>query len=430
MSEDTLRREEESFEQMLEQSFKTIYTGDKVSGVITRITPTEIHVDLGTKHAGYIPVDEMSYDTDYKPEEHIKVGDTIETFVMRVNDVEGTAHLSKKRVDAVRNWEDIEAAREERNVVEGIVTEENKGGVVVSVRGVRVFVPASQTGTPKDAPLSDMLRQKVKLYITEVNRARRRVVGNIRAAQADDRKIRADSVWAEIAEGKRYKGIVKSLTGYGVFVDIGGVDGMVHVSELSWKRVNQPNELVKVGDELEVYVMTFDKEKRKISLGAKNPDENPWKKFIEDFSPGDVVNVKVVKLAPFGAFCEIIPGVDGLIHISQISHQRIGKPGDALSEGESVDVKILEIDHERKKVSLSIRALSAYEESGGGYDDDSGDDDTAVPGADETVRGDETREAAEEVTEEVVDEAVEAVIEATSDADAPAVPQENTEPSE
>jgi 4-hydroxy-3-methylbut-2-enyl diphosphate reductase len=282
---------------------------------------------------------------------------------MRVNDVEGTAQLSKKRVDAVQTWADIEAAREERNIVQGIVTEENKGGLVVSVRGIRVFVPASQTGVPKDGSLSDLLKQKVSLYISEVNRARRRVVGNIRAAQFDDRKNRAESVWEEIAEGKRYKGVVKSLTSYGAFVDIGGVDGMVHVSELSWQRVKTPADMLKVGDEIEVFVISFDKDKRKISLGHKDPNQNPWNRFIETYSPGDVINVKVVKLAAFGAFCEIMPGVDGLVHISQLSEQRVNKPGDVLSEGQMVDVKILEIDHERKKISLSVRALSAYESS-------------------------------------------------------------------
>ncbi|MCL2081492.1 MAG: bifunctional 4-hydroxy-3-methylbut-2-enyl diphosphate reductase/30S ribosomal protein S1 [Oscillospiraceae bacterium] len=354
---------EENFEQMLEHAFKTLTTGDKVSGVITAITPTEIHVDLGTKHAGYISVTEMSDDPDYKPEEHIKIGDSIEVFVMRVNDVEGTAQLSKKRVDAVRNWADIEAARAERNIVQGIVTEENKGGLVVSVRGIRVFVPASQTGVPKGGSLSDLLRQKVDLYISEVNSARRRVVGNIRAAQYDDRRRRAEAVWDEIAEGKRYKGAVKSLTSYGAFVDIGGVDGMVHVSELSWQRVKSPADMLKVGDEIEVFVISFDKEKRKISLGHKDPNQNPWNRFIESYSAGDVVSVKVVKLAAFGAFCEIIPGVDGLIHISQLSEQRVNKPGDVLEEGQTADVKILEINHEHKKVSLSIRALSAYETS-------------------------------------------------------------------
>jgi 4-hydroxy-3-methylbut-2-enyl diphosphate reductase len=330
-------------------------------------------------------VTELSDDPDYKPEDHIKIGDTIEVFVMRVNDVEGTAQLSKKRVDAVQTWADIEAAREERNIVQGIVTEENKGGLVVSVRGIRVFVPASQTGVPKGGSLSELLKQKVSLYISEVNRARRRVVGNIRAAQYDDRKNRSDAVWEEIAEGKRYKGIVKSLTSYGAFVDIGGVDGMVHVSELSWQRVKAPADMLKVGDEIEVFVISFDKEKRKISLGHKDPNQNPWMKFIETYSPGDVVSVTVVKLAAFGAFCEIMPGVDGLVHISQLSEQRVNKPGDVLSEGQTVDVKILEIDHERKKVSLSVRALSAYESSEDDYAEAKADTVPDVMPVEETV---------------------------------------------
>jgi len=348
---------EESFAEMLEKSIKTLNTGEKVTGVVTGITPTEIYVDLGTKHAGYIPVSELTDDPTAKVEDLAKIGDEIETYVMRVNDQEGVVTLSKKRLDTVKSWDDIEQAREEHTTVEGVVTEENKGGVVVSIKGVRVFVPASQTGLPRETPMSQLLKQHVRLRITEVNRARRRVVGSIRAVEAEERAAKAAEVWANIEENKRYTGTVKSLTSYGAFVDIGGVDGMVHISELSWSRIKHPSEVVSVGDTVEVYVISFDKEKKKISLGMKDRSQNPWEVFIGKYQPGDVANVRVVKLMTFGAFAEVVPGVDGLIHISQIADHRIDKPGDVLSEGQMVDVKIIDIDYDNKKVSLSIRAL-------------------------------------------------------------------------
>ena len=348
---------EESFAEMLEKSIKTLNTGEKVTGVVTGITPTEIYVDLGTKHAGYIPVSELTDDPTVKVEDIVKVGDEIETYVMRVNDQEGVVTLSKKRLDTVKSWDDIEQAKEDHTVVEGVVTEENKGGVVVSVKGVRVFVPASQTGLPRDAAMTELVKQHVRLRITEVNRARRRVVGSIRAVAAEERAAKAAEVWENIEDGKRYTGTVKSLTSYGAFVDIGGVDGMVHISELSWSRIKHPSEVVKVGDTVEVYVISADKEKKKISLGMKDRTEDPWAKFTSTYDVGSVANVKVVKLMTFGAFAEIVPGVDGLIHISQIADHRIDKPGDVLSEGQMVDVKITDIDFENKKVSLSIRAL-------------------------------------------------------------------------
>lgn len=352
---------EKSFDEMLEDSLKTIYNGDKVSGVVVAITPTEVSIDLGTKYSAFIPTTEFTEDGEVKLEDAVHIGDTVEAMVVRVNDVEGTAQLSKKRMDAVKNWADIEAAQEAGTVVEGTVTEENKGGVVVSVKGIRVFVPASQSGLPKDTPMTQLVKQKVRLKITEVNRGRRRVVGSIRAVLQRERREKAEAVWNEIEIGKVYNGVVKSLTSYGAFVDIGGIDGMVHVSELSWSRIKNPAEVVSVGDELEVYVIGFDKEAKRISLGYKKAEDNPWTKFVNTYSVGDIAKVKVVKLMPFGAFAEVMPGVDGLIHISQIANRRIGKPDEVLSVGDVVDVKVTAIDNDKQKISLSIRALSEPE---------------------------------------------------------------------
>ena len=349
--------QEENFAELLEQSIKTLNTGDKVIGVVTNIGNTEVQVDLGTKHAGYIPYDEVSADPTVKPEDILKVGDEIEVFVVRVNDQEGTVQLSKKKLDGMKIWDDMAAFAEEKATVEGVITEENKGGLVANVKGVRVFIPASQSGVAKGGDMAGMVGQKVSLKITEVNRARRRVIGSIRAVNSEERKANREKIWAEIAEGNQYRGVVKSLTSYGAFVDIGGVDGMVHVSELSWNRIKTPAEVVKVGDEIDVFVISFDTEKHKISLGYKTAEMNPWNQFMTNYNVGDVVDAKVVKLMTFGAFAEILPGVDGLIHISQIADRRIGKPEDVLSEGQEVQVKITDVDADSKRISLSIRAL-------------------------------------------------------------------------
>ena len=351
--------QEENFAELLEQSLKTLNNGDKVTGTVMAVGSTEVEVDLGTKHTAYIPLEDFSGDPNVKPEEAVKVGDQIEAIVVHVNDGEGVVRLSKKRLEAGKAWEEIEAAAENKDIVEGVVTEENKGGIVVNVKGIRVFVPASQSGVAKGGDLSEMVGKTVQLRITEVNRARRRVVGSIRSVAAEQRKAAQEKIWSEIEVGKQYHGTVKSLTSYGAFVDIGGVDGMVHVSELSWNRIKNPAEVVKVGDEIDVYVIALDPEKKKISLGYKTEATNPWTIFNNEYKVGDVVTVKIVKLMTFGAFAEIIPGVDGLIHISQIADRRIGKPEDVLSEGQEVDAKIIDIDQEHKRISLSIRALLA-----------------------------------------------------------------------
>ena len=354
--EESAVEKELSFDEMLEETLKPIYNGDKVSGTVVAITGTEISVDLGAKQTGVIPAEEFT-EGGAKLEDVVKVGDTVEAVVVRVNDVEGVATLSKKRLDAAKVWNEVEAAVEDGTVLEGVVTEDNKGGVVVSVKGVRVFVPASQTDLPREAAMSELLKKTVRLKITEVNKARKRVVGSIRRVAQAERRERTEAIWNEIEIGKKYHGVVKSLTSYGAFVDIGGIDGMVHVSELSWGRIHQPSEVLSVGDEVDVYVINFDREKRKISLGYKDPDANPWKMFTDKYGVGDVASVKVVKLLPFGAFAEVLPGVDGLIHISQIANRRIGKPEDVLTVGDEVEAKITAIDDEKHKISLSIRAL-------------------------------------------------------------------------
>jgi 4-hydroxy-3-methylbut-2-enyl diphosphate reductase len=355
---------EMTFDQMLEESIKTIYNGDTVTGVVAAIGTTEITLDLPTKHSGYISVSEF---TDDQPgvniNDLVKIGDEIQASVVRVNDVEGTVQLSKRRLDAAKSWSDVEAASEEGTVLEGKVSEENKGGVVINLKGIRVFIPASQTGLGREEPMANLLGKTVRFKVTEVNRARKRVVGSIRTVMMRERRERAEKIWAEIEQGKKYIGTVKSMTSYGAFVDIGGVDGMVHVSEISWSRIRKPEDVLSVGQEVEVYVISFDPEKKKISLGYRKAEDNPWTKFTDTYKEGDVATVKVVKFMPFGAFAEIVPGVDGLIHISQIADRRISKPDAVLTVGEEVQAKITAIDNEKQKVSLSIRALIEPEEA-------------------------------------------------------------------
>lgn len=358
MSEETkIENNDEDFAAMLEESFKTLNTGDKVTGKVVAVSATDVQVDLGVKHTAYIQLSELSDDPNYDVAANIHPGDEIECVVVRVNDGEGTITLSKKRVDQLRGWESVEKAYEERTRVEGPVIEENRGGVVAMAFGVRVFIPASQTGIPKDQSMGQLVKTRQHFYITEINRQRKRVVGSIRQVLQEERKAAAERIWNTIAVGNEYEGTVKSLTSYGAFVDIGGVDGMVHISELSWGRIKHPSEVVNVGDAVKVFVIGLDKENRKISLGYKREEDNPWNVFKSRYAIGDVAEVKILKFMPFGAFAEIVPGVDGLIHISQIADHRIARPEDELESGQLVDAKIIDINDDKKKVSLSIRAL-------------------------------------------------------------------------
>lgn len=352
-----IQEEELSFEEMLNQSFKSTYTGEKVTGVVTSVAPNEVAVDIGTKHAGYIPLSELTDDPAAKATDLVQKGDKLDLIVLRVNDVEGTVMLSKKRLDAIAGFEKIAEACESGEVLEGVVTEVVRGGVLVLTNGVKVFIPASQATRSRNDNLEDLLKQPVRFKILEYNRQRRRAVGSIRAVLKDEKKALENQFWESVEVGKVYHGKVKSLTDYGAFVDLGGVDGMIHISELSWSKIKHPSQVVSVGDEVEVYVKDIDPEKKKISLGYKKAEDNPWEILKKNYEVGSVVEAKIVSLTQFGAFAQIIPGVDGLIHISQISNERINKPSDVLKVGDVVKVKITEIDFDKKRISLSIKAL-------------------------------------------------------------------------
>ncbi len=350
--------EQENFEAMLEDSLKTINTGEVVTGTITSISANEVHLDLGAKTTGVIAREKLTNDPAAKLTDLFKVGDTIRAKVIKVSDVDGIATLDKLRVDADANWERIVAACESKETLEGKVTEAVKGGVVISIDNVRVFIPARESGIPRDGDLSVLVGTTQKVKIIEVKQERKRAYASIRAILREERKAKQEQFWNELEEGKEFDGVVSSLTDYGAFVDLGcGVDGLVHVTELSWKRIHRPSDVVKVGDPLHVFVKSFDRERGRISLGYKTEEMNPWFQFTSKYAVGDVAHVRIVSIMSYGAFAELVPGVDGLIHISQLADHRVEKVEDVVSKDQEVDVKIINIDMDAKKVSLSIRAL-------------------------------------------------------------------------
>ena len=349
--------EDMDFSAALEESLNNMSTDQRVRGVVMGITPTEIQVDIGRKHAGFVPMDEYSADPNADAAKELKVGDTLDLIIMKTNDAEGTVMLSKRRFDAQKAWTDIIAAEEDGRVLEGTVAEVIKGGILVVSGGVRIFIPASLATERKDEPLEDLLKKTVKFRIIEVNKQRRRAVGSIRAVLKDMRKEAAAAFWAQAEVGQKYHGVVKSMTNYGAFVDIGGVDGMVHISEMSWKRIKNPAEVFSIGQEVDVYIKALDAENKKISLGYRRDEDNPWEILRKNYPEGSVIEAEIVGLTTFGAFARIIPGIDGLIHISQIADRHISKPQDVLTVGDKVTCKITAIDFDKKRVSLSIRAL-------------------------------------------------------------------------
>ena len=349
--------EEMSFEQALEESLNSMNNDQKVTGVVMHVAPNEIQVDIGRKQTGYIPSDEYSADPTADPMKELKVGDELTLIIMKTNDVEGTIMLSKRRYDAIKNWDTIVAAKEEGKVLEGVVVEVISKGLIVIVNGVRIFIPASLSGVPKSGRLEEMTGKTVNFVVIDIDKRRRRAVGSIREANSIARKANKEKFWANVEEGQKYTGVVKSLTDYGAFVDFEGVTGMIHRTELSWKRIKHPSEVVNPGDTVEVYIKGLDREKGKISLGFKRIEDNPWEILKRDYPVGTETDVKIVKLTTFGTFAEIFPGMEGLIHISQIAYERIEKPQDVLSIDETVKVKIIEIDSEKRKIGLSIKAL-------------------------------------------------------------------------
>lgn len=356
----SVNENELSFEEMLEESLKSMNTNERVMGTVMSIAPNgDVSVDVGRKQAGFIPKDEISYDPTVTAQDVLKVGDEIELLIMKTNDQEGTIMLSKKRVDAQKNWEELEALNGSDEIFTGKVIEAVNGGIIVMLKGNRIFIPASQATLSRDEDPSALVGKEVQYRLLEVSRKgrRKRAIGSIKSVLKEKRAEEKAKLLETLAVGNHYKGVVKSLTSYGAFVDIGGVYGMIHISELSWSRIKHPSEVVNVGDEVEVYIKDINEETKKISLGYKKKEDNPWFILKNEYPVDSVVKCKIVGLTTFGAFANIIPGIDGLIHISQIANKRIDKPQDVLSVGQEVEAKIIAIDFDKKRVSLSMRAL-------------------------------------------------------------------------
>ncbi len=383
VNKETLETKIENYEEMSSEEFAAAIdatlqnaTDDKVRGVVVAIAPNEVQVEVvGRKQTGYIPANELSNDPNAIPADLVKVGDELELLIMRTNDQEGTIMLSKKRVDALKGWETIVNAEAEGAVLDGTVVDVIKGGVLVVTNGVRVFVPASQASVNRMEDLSPLKGQNVQLKIIEVNTHRRHAVGSVRQVAQAARKEQEEAFWAQAEVGQEYTGAVKSLTSYGAFVDLGGVDGMVHISEMSWSRIKHPSEVMKVGDTVTVFIKALDAEKKKISLGYRKAEDNPWEIFKAQYPIDSTVTAKIVGMTAFGAFAQILPGVDGLIHISQIANHRVEKPQDELQIGQEVEAKITAVDYERKRISLSIRALLPEEEAAAEVVEETADED-------------------------------------------------------
>lgn len=351
--------EEATFEQMLEESLVTLHTGDVVKGTVIQVVNEEVSVNLGFKSDGIIARGEFSSDPTVVPSKTVQPGDEIEVFVVRVNDGDGNVMLSRKRIEAQKGIEEIEAAYNEKAVVTGTVTSVVKGGLIAVVNGVNVFIPSSQVSNRFIEDLSVFNGQELEFNIIEVDRVKRRFIGGRKALVEQEIAAKRAALFETIQAGSRVNGTVSRLTDFGAFVDLGGVDGLIHISEMSWGRISNPKEVLKEGQEVEVFVLDVDKEKGKISLSLKDADKNPWKLAAEKYAVGSIVEGKVVRMVPFGAFVELEPGVDGLVHISQIANKHVVKPEDELKVGEVINVKVLEVNPEQKKISLSKRQADA-----------------------------------------------------------------------
>lgn len=353
-------KEAMDFEQMLEESLKEIRSGTITKGVIANVSNGNIIIDLGLKYDGIMPYSEYSDELDADPEKELKVGDEIEAFVARVNDMDGTVLLSRRKIEGMKMWEEIDKWVEEKKPVTVKVTKEVGAGLLANKNGIQVFIPASQLAE-KNADLRDYVGRNVTVRFLEVNKDRRKVVASERVIAREERNARQAEAWSKIKEGAELQGTVKQIEKFGAFIDLGGVDGLVHVSELSWGRIKSPNDVLSVGQVVNVYVLNVDEEKKKISLGYRKAEDNPWNNIESKYNVGDVVEVKIERIVPFGAFAQIELGLEGLIHISQISHKRIGNPSEVLKVGQYVNVKIMEIDTEKKKIELSMRELEEPE---------------------------------------------------------------------
>lgn len=349
----------QSFEDMLNESLVSLHTGDVVKGSVISINNEEVSVNLGYKSDGIIERGEYSSDPSVLPSSEIKAGDEIEVYVLRVNDGEGNVLLSRKRLEAQKNMEFVEQAFDNNEVIEVKVIEIVKAGLIGLYKGIRIFIPYSQISNRYVEDISVYKGATLNIKILELDKAKRRIVGGRKELAKQEEDAKREEVFSKLNVGDKVSGTVSRIVAFGAFVDLGGVDGLIHISELSWGSVKNPKDVLKEGQSITAVVLDVNKEKGKIGLSLKDINEDPWKSIEEKYKPGDIVTGKVARIAPFGAFIELEEGVDGLVHISQISTRRIEKCEDELTPGEEIQVKVMEVNPEKRKISLSKKEVDS-----------------------------------------------------------------------
>ena len=330
--------------------------GDVVSGTVVRVDKDEILVDIGYKSEGVIPISELSIRRSVNPDEEVTVGDTIDALVLQKEDAEGRLILSKKRARFEKAWRRIEAAAESGEPVEGTVIEVVKGGLIIDL-GVRGFLPASLVDIRRVQDLDEYRDQVLRCKVIELNRSRNNVVLSRRAVLEEERREQRQQILDRLSPGVEVEGVISNIVDFGAFVDLDGIDGLIHISELSWSHVNHPSEVLEIGQTVKVRVLDVDRDRQRISLGLKQTQTDPWQRVIDECQQGDVVAGRITKVVTFGAFAEILSGVEGLIHISELADHHVENPREVVNQGDAVNVKVIEIDPERRRLSLSLKRV-------------------------------------------------------------------------
>ena len=351
---------EMSFEQLLEESLKSVHAGEIVTGTVISVKPDEIALNIGYKSDGIMTRSDYSADNQLDLTTVVKVGDEIECKVKKVNDGEGQVILSHRDALQSKASEELRKAFEENAILTGKVVQVVKGGLNVEVDGARIFVPASLVSDSFERDLNKYQGQDIQFVITEFNPAKRRIIGDRKQIMSAQKKEQHDKLFSELKEGDTRTGVVKNLTDFGAFIDLGGADGLLHISEMSWGRIENPKKLFKPGQEEEVLVKEISGER--IALTRKFPNENPWKDAESKYAVGEIVKGKVARMTDFGAFIELDKGIDALLHVSQISKDHVNKPSDVLEPGQEIEARVVDLDVENHKISLSIKALLPEEE--------------------------------------------------------------------
>jgi len=407
-----------SFEQMLEESFKTIRNGEVVEGAVIDVKPDEAILNIGYKADGILSKGEYTNEPNLDLTTVINVGDKIDVKVLKVNDGEGQVLLTYKRLLAEKGNKKLEEAFETQEVLKAKVAQVLNGGLSVVVEEARVFIPASLVSDMYEKDLSKYANQEIEFVISEFNPRRRRVIGNRKQLLMADRAEKQKELLSKIAEGDKIDGIIKNVTDFGAFIDLGGADGLLHISEMSWGRVENPKKVFKAGDEINVLIKDIKNDK--IALSLKFDSENPWISAADKYAVDNVVDGKIARMTDFGAFVELEPGVDALLHVSQISREHVEKPSDVLSVGQVVEAKVVDFNGEDKKISLSMKALEPELEETDEMVEEFVEEvveEFAEEVAEETFE-ELAEEVAEEVAEELEEEALEEVLEETEEIDA------------